>query len=104
MVPNYTPVPYTSGLFEFKGGISHGWFDNNQLINHAWMQHTFAYIQFGGELPIHLHFGFHHYVEWAGETVSGIQYPHSFDDFIKVFFAKGEVRRICNIRFFECLG
>jgi hypothetical protein len=88
MVPNYTTVPFTFGWFEFKGGMSHGWFDDNQFVKHAWLHHKFGYIQFGGKLPVHIHYGLNDYAQWGGKTSDGVQLPHSFKDFIKVFFAK----------------
>lgn len=88
MVPNYTKIPFTFGLLEFKGGISHGWFGEEPFVNKTWMHHKFGYIQFGGKLPVHLHFGFHHFAQWGGKTVDRGQLPDTWDDFKKVFFAE----------------
>ena len=88
MVPNYTKIPFTFGLLEFKGGISHGWFGNEPLVNKTWLHHKFGYIQFGGKLPVHIHYGFHHFAQWGGKTEDGVQLPNTWDDFAKVFFAK----------------
>ncbi len=88
MVPTYTKIPFTFGFFEFKGGISHSWFDNNQFIKRAWLHHKYGYLQFGGKLPVHIHYGFHHFAQWGGKTVDGVQLPNSFNDFVKVFFAR----------------
>jgi hypothetical protein len=89
LVPNYTKIPFTFGLLEFKAGISHGWFGDEPFVNNVWLHHKFAYIQLGGKLPVHVHFGFHHFAQWAGKTEDGVQLPNKWDDFIKVFFAKG---------------
>jgi hypothetical protein len=89
MVPNYTKVPFTFGLLEFKGGISHGWFGDEHVVNNSWLHHKFGYIQFGGTLPVHVHFGFHHFAQWGGKTTDGLQLPNSLKDFAKVFLAKG---------------
>jgi len=88
IVPNYIKIPYTSGFVEIKGGISHGWLDNNQFIKHAWLHHKYGYIQLGGILPVHMHFGIHHFAQWGGKTVDGKQLPNTFDDYMKVFVAK----------------
>ncbi len=89
MVPNYTPVPYTGGYVEFKGGISHGWFENNEFNKNAWLHHKFVYVQFGGDLPVHVHFGLHQFTQWGGEVTStGQIMPHSFQNFIHVFLLK----------------
>jgi len=89
MVPKYTKIPFTFGLLEFKGGISHGWFGNEPFVTNAWLHHKFVYLQFGGKLPVHAHFGYHHYAQWAGKTEDGTQLPNTWSDFVKVFFAKG---------------
>ncbi len=90
-VPNYTAVPFTKGYVEFKGGISHGWFGNNQFIKNAWLHQKYVCIQLGGKLPVHVHYGFYHYAEWGGvsrDSTKG-KLPSGFSDFVKVFFAKG---------------
>ncbi len=89
-VPKYTSVPFTRGFIEFKGGLSHGWFGDNRFVNDSWLHHKYFYIQAGGKLPVHIHYGFHHFAQWGGvSTDTGIaQMPRKFNDFIKVFFAR----------------
>jgi hypothetical protein len=89
-VPAYTAVPFTRGFIEFRGGISHGWFGDNRFVNNSWLHHKYFYIQAGGRLPVHIHYGFHHFAQWGGvsaDTAVG-QMPHAFSDFIKVFYAR----------------
>ena len=88
MVPNYTKIPFTFGLLEFKAGISHGWFGDEPYINNAWLHHKFGYLQLGGALPVHVHYGFHHFAQWAGKTDDEEQLPNTWDDFVSVFFAR----------------
>lgn len=90
IVPDYTPVPLTHGFLEFKGGISHGWFGDSQFMKNSWLHHKYIYLQFGGRLPVHMSYGFHHFAQWGGESTDpGIgKMPNSFGDFFKVFFAK----------------
>jgi hypothetical protein len=89
MVPKYTAIPFTRGYLEFKGGISHGWFGDNQFVKDSWLHHKYIYLQFGGRLPVHLHYGFHHFAQWGGESTDPEigKIPRSFNDFLKVFFA-----------------
>ena len=89
MVPDYTMIPFTFGLLEFKGGMSHGWLGDEPFVNKVWLHHKFGYIQFGGKLPVHVHYGFHHFAQWAGKTENGVQLPNTLNDFVKVFFANG---------------
>ena len=90
-VPNYTAVPFTKGYVEFKGGISHGWFGNNQFVKNTWLHQKYVCIQLGGKLPVHIHYGFYHYAEWGGTSRDSAigKLPSGFNDFEKVFFAKG---------------
>lgn len=104
MVPNYTKIPFTFGYLEFKGGFSHGWFGNEPFVNEAWLLHNFAYLQFGGKLPVHIHYGLHHYAQWAGVTSEGEQLPDSWDDFKKVFFAQEGGRDAPRIDSINALG
>lgn len=90
LVPDYTSVPFTNNLLEFKGGISHGWFGNDPYVKNSWLHHKYFYLQLGGKLPFHVHFGFHHFAQWAGVSADPKfgQLPRSFNDFVKVLLAK----------------
>lgn len=88
MVPEYTPVPFTRGYLEFKGGISQGWFGDNQFVEDSWLHHKYFYLQVGGRLPVHLRYGFHHFAQLGGESTDPAigKMPMSFNDFISVLF------------------
>jgi len=88
-VPNYTPIPFTKGYLEFKGGVSHGWFGDQPYTKNYYLHHKFIYLQFGGSLPVHFHYGFHHFAQWGGISDTYGILPHSFKDFINIFLAKG---------------
>jgi hypothetical protein len=66
-VNNYTPVPYTHGYLEFKGGLVHGWYGNQYMCKNAYMHHKYIALQAGGDLPIHAHFELHDYAQWGGD-------------------------------------
>lgn len=90
IVRDYTPIPATRGYLEFKGGLTHGWFGDNEFVKDAWLHHKYLYIQLGGKLPVHIHYGIHHFAQWGGfsaDTSIG-QMPNGFDDFIRVFLAR----------------
>ncbi len=90
MVPEYTPLPFTKGFIEFKGGISHGWMGDNQFVKNTWLHHKYLYLQLGGKLPVHMNFGIHHFALWGGESTDPAfgKLPQSWNDFIDIFFAK----------------
>jgi hypothetical protein len=89
-VPDYTPIPFTQGYFEFKGGMSHGWFGDQPFAKNYWLHHKYVYLRFGGSLPIHIHYGFHHYAQWGGESEDPAigKLPSGTKDFLKIFLAK----------------
>lgn len=87
-VPNYTPVPFTKKYLEFKGGMSHGWFDDNEYNKNVYLHHKYAYVRLGGKLPVHISYGLHHFAQWGGE-LDGIKLPSSINDFKRVFLAQG---------------
>jgi hypothetical protein len=106
MVPKYTAVPFTRGYLEFKGGISHGWFGDNQFVKDSWLHHKYFYLQLGGRLPVHIHYGFQHFAQWGGEsTDSNIgKLPQSFSDFMRVFFADHGDENAINSERLNALG
>jgi hypothetical protein len=89
-VPEYTPVPFTWKYIEFKGGFSHGWFGDDEFTKDVWLHHKYFYLQAGGKLPVHVHYGLHHAAQWGGESVNPEigKMPSSFSDFILILFAK----------------
>ena len=94
LVPSFTPIPLTKGYAEFKGGISHGWFDDNQYMKNTLLHHKYLYLKFGGSLPVHLHVGLQHFAQWGGISSDPEigQLPHDLSTFIRIFFAKGGAR------------
>jgi hypothetical protein len=90
IIPDYIQVPFTGKYLEFKAGISHGWFGDNMFVKDSWLHHKYFYLQLGGSLPVHIHYGLHHFVEWGGESTDPQigKMPQGFNDFIKVLLAK----------------
>ncbi len=84
----YTDVPFTFGYLEFKGGISHGWFEQERHVKNAYMHHKYLLGQLGGDLPINAHYGLHHYAQWGGEHPTRGKIPSGLEAFIKTFFAQ----------------
>jgi len=87
----YIPVPFTKKFVEFKGGISHGWLGDDLVVDDILLHHKYLYIRFGGELPVKLHYGLHHFAQWSGYSSNPNygQLPGGFSDFLKVFMARG---------------
>jgi hypothetical protein len=89
-VPNYTPVPFTWKLLEFKGGISHGWFDDNEYNKNVWLHHKYFYLRLGGKWPVHISYGLHHFAQWGGTNYDPYEeLPHDWKAFKSVFKGGG---------------
>ncbi|MFW6101946.1 MAG: capsule assembly Wzi family protein [Bacteroidota bacterium] len=88
---NYIPVPFTKGYIEFKGYLSHGWFEKDRYTESPYLHHKNVYVRVGGDLPINAHYGFHHYAMWGGTSPEYGDLPDSWDAYKKIFVAeKGE--------------
>ncbi|NJO88213.1 MAG: capsule assembly Wzi family protein [Chloroflexia bacterium] len=89
-VPNYTPVPFTGKYLEFKGGMAHGWFDDNEYNKNVWLHHKYFYLRLGGKLPVHVSYGLHHFAQWGGTTYDPYgELPNDIERQFKCFFGRG---------------
>lgn len=86
-IPAYAPVPLTNRFVEVKGSIAHGWFEEDRVLEKAWLHEKSAYIRFGDDFPFKPYAGLIHEVTWAGETDTEGDIGDSFSDFLNVFFA-----------------
>jgi hypothetical protein len=89
-VPEYTSVPFTFKLVQFKGGMSHGWFEDDRYVKDAWLHHKYGYIRFGGWLPVKFHYGMHHFAQWGGVSSDPDigKLPNMLEDFKYVFLTR----------------
>lgn len=86
-IPEYAPVPLTNGFVEVKGALAHGWFEENRVVEKAWLHEKYAYFRFGGDFAFRPYGGLIHQSTWAGETNAMGDLGDSFADFFNVFFA-----------------
>ncbi len=87
-IPQFTPLPFTRKMVEIKGGIRHGYFTDNVMVENLLLHHKFGYLRIGGNLPIRLQYGLHHVAQWGGNVLSQGQQPTGIKNFVNVFFAK----------------
>jgi hypothetical protein len=88
-IEKFTTIPYTFGLLEIKGGLSHGWFTDNVYVQHALMHHKYVYLRVGGNFPVRIQYGLDHAAQWGGFIPNPEfgQQPSGFSDFISIFLA-----------------
>lgn len=68
-IDKYTPFPGMYGYFEIRGGITHGWLDdNNQYVKGTYLHHKFVGGRIGGDLPVNITYEFHHAAQWGGHS------------------------------------
>lgn len=86
---DYVDVPYTSGYMQFNGGMSHGWVDDYPGIRDVWLHHKWLMLRSGGNLPIRITAGLHHFAQWGGYSDKYGQLGTDFKTFRRVFIANG---------------
>lgn len=88
-VEQFTTVPYTFGLLELKGGISHGWFMDNIYVRNLLLHHKYLYARVGGNFPVQLKYGIDHVAQWGGQVPDPLygQQQNSWKNFFTIFFA-----------------
>jgi len=85
-IEHFTAIPFTNGFIEIKGALSHGWFSKSAYEQGAYLHHKYAYIKFGGKLPVHIQYGLDHAAMWGGNIPGLGKQPVSFNDYKTIFF------------------
>ncbi|MGQ1891803.1 capsule assembly Wzi family protein [Thermophagus sp. OGC60D27] len=82
---DYTPVPFTQGLVEVRGGLSQGWLINQQYGGDVLLHEKYAYLRFNisNWQP---YAGLNHSAQMGGKKASGSNIPV---DFWATFFGQG---------------
>jgi hypothetical protein len=90
----FVDFPFTHGYLEFSGYMEHGWFENDRdgwmeeprYVKNVLLHHKFYRLKAGGDLPVHIHWGLHHYALWAGNSPEvDDPLPRDLDAFYRVF-------------------
>lgn len=87
-IRQFTPVPFTKGYFEIKGGISHGWFTDSTFMKDVLLHHKYFYFRLGGKLPVRFQYGIDHVSQWGGTSQRYGALPTGFKNFVNVFLAR----------------
>ena len=84
----YVDVPYTKGYLAVKGGLSHGWFDNDAYMKDLLLHHKYAYVRLGGSFPVNLNYGIQHVVQWGGVSFQYGSMPVTWDNYKRIFWGE----------------
>ena len=86
-INDYMPVPGLFGYVEIKGGLTHGWLDDQSVVRHTKLHHKFVGLRLGGSLPITLAYQMHHAAQWGGYKGS-LNYGNSWADWWNVVLSR----------------
>ena len=84
--PGYIALPFTGGIAEVSGMMSHGWFEEGRFVKNVWLHHKNLYFRIGGSMPVNIYYGINHYAQWGGSSpVLDNPFPSDLRSFKKVF-------------------
>lgn len=81
---DYIGVPYTKGFIEVKGGLSHGWLNDNSGYKNLLLHHKYGYFRIGGQWPVHLSWGVQHVAQWGGSSDKYGSMPVTLGNFFRI--------------------
>ncbi|NDP21488.1 MAG: capsule assembly Wzi family protein [Paludibacter sp.] len=87
-IEHFTTIPFTFGLLEIKGALSHGWYTDNTFTQNQLLHHKYAYLRLGGKFPVHFQYGLDHVAQWGGNVPRIGQQPISLNAYKSIFFGK----------------
>jgi len=100
----YVAVPFTKGYMEFMGGMANGWFSDKTETKNTLLHHKWLFLRLGGSLPLTVNYGINHVAQWAGTSQNFGSSPVSFDNFMRIFFAKNGSSSAPATEFYNILG
>ncbi len=87
-IDDYTAFPGLFGYVEVKGGLTHGWFNDNNYITGGYLHHAYAGLRLGGSLPVRVAYEFHHAAQWGGISPQYGDLGNTFGDFMNALLAR----------------
>ncbi|MCF8217987.1 MAG: capsule assembly Wzi family protein [Bacteroidales bacterium] len=95
---DYISIPYTFGLLEIKGYLSHGWFEKDRHIERPYYHHKNLYGRLGQKKwPVFIEYGFHHFAQWGGISPDKGNLFRDWEDVYTMFIAtSGETFETIN--------
>ena len=89
-IDRWTAFPGLYGYVEFKGGITHGWLnDNNEYVKRTLLHHKYLGGRIGGKLPVNISYEFHHAAQWGGNSAKYGDLGNGLKAFWNVLWGKG---------------
>ena len=71
-IDRYTAFPGLFGYVEVRGGLTHGWLnDNNPYVSKTLLHYKYIGARVGGKLPVNIAYELHHAAQWGGYAEGG---------------------------------
>ncbi len=86
-IDDYVAFPGLFGYLEVKGGLTHGWFTDNEYVQNSYLHHAYAGARVGGKLPVRLAYEFHHVAQWGGTSPVYGDLGNDWHSFMNAVFA-----------------
>jgi hypothetical protein len=100
----YMDVPFTKGYLEWMGGMANGWFSDKTDTKNTLLHHKWLFLRLGGSLPVTVNYGVNHVAQWGGDSRNFGNSPVTFDNFMRIFFARGGGSSAPATEFYNILG
>ena len=85
-IKEFTPVIINRFNFQFKGGLSHGWFNKSQYLKAPYLHQKNLYLKKQIKPNQSLTLGIVHMAMWGGATRIHGKQPQNFIDYLRIFF------------------
>jgi hypothetical protein len=103
-IEEFTPVPLTKGMLEFRGALAHGWFADQVLAPGIMFHHKYLHLRLGGKLPVRLQYGIEHVAEWGGNIPGNGDQSFTLNRFKNIFLGRSGDESSSNIEQANALG
>jgi hypothetical protein len=87
-IEHFTTIPFTFGLLEIKGALSHGWYTDDTYTLNQLLHHKYAYLRVGGKLPVHFQYGLDHVAQWGGNVPAHGEQPVNLNAYKSIFLGR----------------
>ena len=88
-IDQWTAFPGLFGYVEVKGGLTHGWLDDNAPdVRKTQLHHKFAGGRIGGKLPVNIAYEFHHVAQWGGYSATYGDLGNNFNAWVNAFMVR----------------
>ncbi|WP_245683966.1 capsule assembly Wzi family protein, partial [Rhodohalobacter halophilus] len=86
--PEFTDVPWTNDILEFKAMVSHGWFTDERYVDSPYLHQKYLYLKVNATKSLSAVGGIVHNAQWGGTHPTFGRAPQSFSDYLRIVFSR----------------